>query len=834
MRPMYKHNRTLLQFLVLSWCCIFFPCISFSQNGPTLKLVDFLDELKATYNVDFIYNHTLLDQVILPSSSHDCESLENCLANINEKAPIKFIKDGTNSYMVVPIRNDISFSVIDAENSEAIPNITIQINKGEERFLYPINSRYTIKNIFALDSVYIRASFYSKLDILASDLRALKTPVRLEPAMIHLNEVQITDYLTRGVNAKISDNTFHIYMRSLGLLAGETDGDVFNVVKNIPGVHTPSGKPGNLNFRGSTFDQSLIEIDDIPIYHNGHFYGAIAPFNPTIVNEIEIQRNTLSAEWGGRVGGLIHMTTSNTVPDSTEYNVQANTVYAGATAKIPILRDKLALYVAGRSNYPSINSPKLTAFSNLNFQGSRLEDVANKVNSENFKVGFYDINSKLVYDINENHKATISYINIQNILSATLEDSEDKDIKDFRDLSLNNWGMNIKWEGTLSEKLKVQARISKSLLYIDNKSEGFSASERSSFEKYANTIDDTRIITEIQLQLNENTELETGYTLTDYSLRFDERNDENNVDNRRDQDALTHSAFLSINKNWNDKITANFGMHTDYYEPNKRFYADPRISINVRTSNALYLKTSAGRSHQFIQKKIRDDFDDFNNQTQFWYLPDQTTSVLEGYQTMLGALYNKSGWLIDFELYSKSTNNVTLQTNTSSLQKGKLKSMGADLFVKRRWNNFETLFSYSLSDVNTDFDETLPIFFDQRHILHVTGLWHLDPFNLSVTWGYFTGMPVIVPDFDSDSSISQSDLDIGYTNRFPNMHQLDLSATYEFTNAKKGWKGIVGLSFVNLYDQDNIVNIFQNEPPVDNPYRRTIGFAPNLQLSIQF
>ena len=90
MRPMYKHKRTLLQFLVLSWCCIFFPCVSFSQNGPTLKLVDFLDELKATYNVDFIYNHTLLDQVVLPSSSNDCESLESCLANINE--PIKATK----------------------------------------------------------------------------------------------------------------------------------------------------------------------------------------------------------------------------------------------------------------------------------------------------------------------------------------------------------------------------------------------------------------------------------------------------------------------------------------------------------------------------------------------------------------------------------------------------------------------------------------------------------------------------------------------------------------------------------------------------------------------
>jgi len=95
-------------------------------------------------------------------------------------------------------------------------------------------------------------------------------------------------------------------------------------------------------------------------------------------------------------------------------------------------------------------------------------------------------------------------------------------------------------------------------------------------------------------------------------------------------------------------------------------------------------------------------------------------------------------------------------------------------------------------------------------------------------------MPVVVPDFETDEGTSQSDLDIVYTNRFPSMHQLDVSATYAFTNTRKTWKGIVGLSILNLYDQDNIVNIFQNEPPVDDPYRKTIDFAPNLQLSIQF
>ncbi|WP_405414598.1 TonB-dependent receptor plug domain-containing protein [Maribacter sp. Asnod1-A12] len=830
MKNNYKKKRTLSSYLALIGIFLFFN--SYAQNQPEVKLVDILKNLTNTYGVDFIYNHTLLDQVTF-SSAITCEKLTECLNIIQQEAHIEFLADTDSSYMIVPIRTDISFSISDNETTEPITDIRVQVNNDEQRLLIAKQSIFTLDDIFPLDSIFISAAFYKTISIKAKDLESLNASLKMEHSMIHLNEVFITDYLTKGINAKISNNTIQIDMNSLGLLAGDTDGDIYNVIKNIPGVHTPSGKPGSLNFRGSTFDQSLIQIDDIPIYHNGHFYGVLAPYNPSMVDKIDIQRNTLSAKWGGRVGGLIDMTTGGKVPDSTTYEVQVNSVYGGATIKAPIVKNRLALYLAARSNYPTINSPKMQAYSILNFQGSRLETVAEEVNSENFKVGFYDINSKLIYDINENHKATLSFINIQNDLSATLKDAGDEDNKDFRNLNLDNWGLTLKWDGKLSDKLRALARFSRSTLYIDNISEGFTASERSSFEKYANTIEDTRFITEFKYDFNSNTIIETGYTLTDYGLSFDERNEENSINNRRDQTAITHSAFLNVNKNWNDKLTAEFGLHTDYYEPTGVFYADPRISLNLQANEALYFKTSMGRSHQFIQKKLREDFDDFNNKSQFWYLPDETTTVLDGYQGMIGALYNKSGWLIDFEFYLRNSNNITLQTNTETLQTGKLKSIGTDLFVKKRWNNLETMIGYSLSKVNTKFDDTNPVFFDQRHILNITGLWHLNAFEVAVTWSYLSGMPVVIPDFDIAEG-TEEDFEIPYKDRFPGQHQLDVSTTYTFNNKRKTWKGIVGVSFVNLYDQDNIVNLFQNEPSVINPYRKGIDFAPNLQLSFQF
>jgi len=800
------------------------------DSTATTKLVDRLEQLKTEYGADFSYNFTYLDQIRVPATN-DCNSLANCLESLRKLAPVDFQANGTNNYIVLPIRKDISFSIEDADTKEQLSGISVQVNSGAEEFLYPKKSKYTIRNIFPLDSIHIHSAFYKSIHLKVSQLGQLNVPLQMESLRIQLNEVQINDYLTRGINAKIGDNSFQINMKSLGLLAGETDGDIFNVLKNIPGINTPSGKPGSLNFRGSTFDQSLIQIDDIPIYHNGHFYGALAPYNPTIVNHIEIQRNALSAKWGGRVGGLIHMTTNNAVPDSTEYAVQLNTVYGGATIKLPIVNEKLAFYLAGRSNYPTINSPKLTAFSVLNFQGSRLQSIAEEVNSESLKVGFHDINSKLVYDINENHKATISYINIINRLSATLNDVSDQNRRDFRDFDLDNWGMTAKWQGRLSEKFSAQARYSKSKLIIDNVSQGFSGNERSNFEKYTNTIDDSRFITEINLKVNQNTTLESGYTITNYTLRFDERNDQNGINDRKDQDAMVHSLFLLMNKNWNDKLSANIGVHTDYYAPSRRFYVDPRLTVNIPANNALYFKTSFGRSHQFIQKKLRDDFDDFNDETQFWFLPDPTTAVLEGYQTMIGALYKKSGWLFDLELYNKRTNNITTQTNANVLNTGKLTSNGADLFIKKRWNAIETMLSYSLNKVDTRFEETAPIFFDQRHILQLTGLWHLGAFNFALTWSYATGMPVIIPEFNTNG---QSEFSIPYSNRFPDQHQLDVSATYSFTDSRKSWRGIIGLSLINLYDQENIINIFQNSPSIENPFREAMGFAPNLQLSFQF
>ena len=825
-------NSFIIQ-LVFCICFSFSTNLIFSQNNSTeITLSERLSQLELKFAINFSYNSSTLGEVV-STYSNTCASLLACLKDIEDKIPVRFEKNTENTYIVLPIRKDIEFRVVEGNTQVPVHTISVRVNNDKERYLFPKKSIYTLPDVFPLDSIHIHSDsgFYKHIVILAQELAALTAPLQLEFEEIPLSQVLINSYLTRGIDVKLSDHSFDVDMQTLGLLAGETDGDIFNVLKNIPGVHTPSSKPGSLNVRGGTFDQTLIYIDDIPVYHTGHFFGALSPYNPSVVDHIEVQRNTLSAKWGGRVGGMINMTTANHLPDSTSYNIVANTLYGGATIKTKLIDNKLGVLIAGRSNYPNINTPKLAILSELNLQGSRLESIAEDVNSssEDFDVGFYDVNAKLMYDVNENHKVTISFINIQNQLSAEINDGIEGET-DFRDLDLDNWGVTAKWKGHLSDKFDLETRLSRSSLFIANRSEGFLQQERTDFEKYENTISDTRFISELTYTPNEYVRLEGGYTLTEHTIRFDERIDLNTTANGRDQEGRVHSLYMSLNKNWSDKLTMIFGVHNDYYEPKDNWYFDPRISFSYKSTDAVLLKTSAGRSHQFIQKKLPDDFDDFNIQNQFWYLPDATTKVLESYQGMIGAIYDRFGFVVDLEVYGRNIDHITRQEETETNLDGTMTSIGADVFVKKNWGKLETWFSYSLNKVETDLEEMEPVFFDQRHILNLTGLVHINQWDFALSWGYFSGMPVLISDVDTNQNL----LDIPYTNRFPGQHQLDVSATYQFTNTAKSWLGTIGLSVINVYNRDNIVNIFQNSPDSDNLYRKAIGFAPNLQLSFDF
>ncbi|MEO1049119.1 MAG: TonB-dependent receptor plug domain-containing protein [Bacteroidota bacterium] len=821
--------------------CLYISMSSlYSQNvistAGKVKLVEVLAQLQERYQVSFSFNYSLLDGIEVEELS--CNSLASCLEAISQQVPIEIENVEGSDYIIIPIRRDVAFEVVEQGSGEPIMPLIVQVNRQKEQYLLPNASKYTLKSLFPTDSIAISSRFYKTTQLSAAQLLALNGSLQLLPDTVYLSEVVFEGYLTSGVDTKLADHSIQVNMKDLGLLAGETDGDILTILKNIPGIRTPDGKPGSLNFRGSTFDQTLIQFDDIPIYHTGHFYGTISPYNPLAVEEIEIYRSTAPAKWSGRVGGFINMSTGNPLADTAQYQFTANTIYAGTQLQVPIIKGKLGISIAARSDYPGEGlAPKLEEFSDLNFQGSLFGPT--RVNERNFfrlfDVQFSDINAKLAYQINDDHLASFSFIDISNSFSSDF-DSRARRTLNIQRTTLDNWGFTGRLDSKLSDHLSTTFGFSQSQFELTDRMTDLRMRMVSSERFAQNQVRDFRLKGEANWQLNGETNINAGYHYTEHEILFDERNDNMMGNRSRDEEASIHSFFVDLNKNWGSRLVTNFGLHSDYYQPLEEFYFDPRFSFSYTVNDHFFLKGSAGRNRQFIKQQFTNDFDDFILRNQFWFLANDRNPVIVGYQGMFGGLFERAGWLVDLELYAKETNNLDFEPMPNTFSNGTLNAMGADLFVKKRWQNIETWVSYSLSRVETEFEEVETVFYDQPHILNLTGLVNLNRWSVAATWSYISGLPVIIPEIDPNSpnSMGQSELTIPFDDRFPAQHQLDLSITHRFWNKAKSWRGIVGVSFLNVYDKENIINIFQVNTEVNNPYRLAVGFAPNMNINFAF
>ena len=108
-----------------------------------------------------------------------------------------------------------------------------------------------------------------------------------ENVNIHeLDKVIIRSYLTEGVK-KINNGSFKLSPSKLGILPGLTEPDVLESIQLLPGVLSPNEVASGFFVRGGASDQNRLIWDGINIYHKGHLFGMISPFNPNVTSKIK-------------------------------------------------------------------------------------------------------------------------------------------------------------------------------------------------------------------------------------------------------------------------------------------------------------------------------------------------------------------------------------------------------------------------------------------------------------------------------------------------------------------------------------------------------------------
>lgn len=137
-----------------------------------------------------------------------------------------------------------------------------------------------------------------------------------------------------------------VSMRTIGKIPSAFgEGDIIKAVLTLPGVKTVGEASGGFNVRGGSADQNLILYNDNTIYNPSHLFGMFSSFNPDLVDEVQLYKSSIPAEYGGRISSVLQVSTKEGSTDRVHGSVGIGLLTSRAHVEGPI--GKKTTFVAG-------------------------------------------------------------------------------------------------------------------------------------------------------------------------------------------------------------------------------------------------------------------------------------------------------------------------------------------------------------------------------------------------------------------------------------------------------------------------------------------------------
>ena len=172
-------------------------------------------------------------------------------------------------------------------------------------------------------------------------------------------------------------------IKNVPVVFGEAD--ALKVVLTLPGVKSVGEAASGFNVRGGSTDQNLILFNEGTVYNPNHMFGILSSFNPDVINDVELYKSSIPAEYGGRISSVLEGRSR----DGNSKKVQGSLGLGVLTSRLhlegPIVKDRTTFILGGRTTYSNWIFGLLPA--NSSYRGG--------------KASFQDVNLGLTHKIDE-------------------------------------------------------------------------------------------------------------------------------------------------------------------------------------------------------------------------------------------------------------------------------------------------------------------------------------------------------------------------------------------------------------------------------------------------
>lgn len=215
----------------------------------------------------------------------------------------------------------------------------------------------------------------------------------------------------------IHSNTSKIFITPLQIkitpsIFGEDD--PMKIVLTMPGVQNNGEGDVGISIRGGDTDQSLISLDNVPIYNPSHLKGFVSSFNSDIVSGIDIYTGAFPAKYGSRLSGIVDITSAD--GDMKEYHggitvgLLSSKIHIGG----PIVKGHTSFIFSARKSYfPLILGRIYDRILDGGMYANRFSEI-----------GYYDINAGITQKIGDKSIISLKFYNGDDIIN--IVPAEDK------------------------------------------------------------------------------------------------------------------------------------------------------------------------------------------------------------------------------------------------------------------------------------------------------------------------------------------------------------------------------------------------------------------------
>ena len=657
-----------------------------------------------------------------------------------------------------------------------------------------------------------------------------------------LDIVVVRSYLTKGIR-KINNGSYTLSPYKLGVLPGLVEPDVLESIQLLPGVLSPNETATGFFVRGGASDQNRLIWDGINIYHKGHLFGMISPFNPNITSKIKFINKGSHARYGERLSSVIDMSSNSNISQTVKAQLGFNGLNGDALIEVPIIRDKLNIQGSLRQSYTDkLETFTFNQLADKVFESTKIKNSEN----ENNEFSFVDYNLKLNFKPNKNNSLYASMISIDNQLDYILNDAENN--KRFNDkLVSSNMGYGLGWKvkwnkNTTQNTTAFFSDYKLNYNFITREGD----TQISDFEK-RNTIFDSGVSSEVIFDRSKASKLTIGYqyALKDVAYAFLNTTNLSFILDTEQNIIQTHSLYGQYDYK-NPKIfDLSFGLRSAYFNELDAVRLEPRLVIYKSLTKNLKFQGSAEIKNQIISEIDETILSDLSLENRLWRLADGNAfPIINSRQVSAGFIYIKKGLSIDIDTYYKKLNNITalslgfLNPDNSSFNIGQRNIIGLDVFAQKQFNGFNSWLSYSLNQSHSRFENlnNNKDFTSKSNVIHSVSAalnYKLDGFQFALGWKWQTGKPYTIANDSSDGLEFNDGINTG---ELPIYHRLDLSSTFNFKMSKHNkLRGKIGLSIRNIYNRKNLIskeyrgNNSINEP-IELIEKLSIGITPNLMF----